>query len=205
MRLHARAWMAGGLISAGLMIAGCGGGTAKTAKTSRPTAAVKPCDKPAPPASASLAYACWFEVTKRFAGGGQFVSAITKPTASNPTGNVTYVVTGTSIHDTAIRVAGPEYGYSKDLSLDAAAKKVVAGEGGKLLAKPVRTTMGGRPALAFFGTDFRGDEYGLVVTVLPGNAPGAGTYTAQLTARPSVFRNFTTGFTSVFKSFRFVQ
>jgi hypothetical protein len=127
------------------------------------------------------------------------------PKPSSPVATVVYLGPGQGTDVPAIRVAGPEFGYT-GLSLDTAAKKFVAGEGGHLKAKSAaRTTLGGRPALGYFGTNYRGDEYGLVITVVPGRGAGTGAFTAQLTAKPAVFGRYTSGFEAVLRSFRFLR
>lgn len=201
-------------------LTGCGGSSSKSTTSASSSSATTSSQTTAESqstnttASATTAASAdlkahWFAVTSRFPGAGQFQGGPVQPSSPNGgglgmAGTVNYYGPGKGPSEVAMYVSGPLTDYDEGTLKDSAAKYVTGALGGKVLKGPVTTTMGGQPALAYFGMNTHGSEYALVVMHNDGNVSARGTYVAQMTAPPAVFRRYVPGFDTVLGSFQLI-
>ena len=154
--------------------------------------------------------AYWFSITTQFATAGQFTAGTVLPTDPQSLGVASHAVIdywgpGSGAGRAHIWAAGPDRSIAPHDTLAQAAAKFVAGDvGGKVLKGPTNYTLGGKPALAYFGTDYQGRDYGLVLAWIA-DGSNWGAYTVEMTAAPSLFNRYTNALTAVVKSFRFIR
>lgn len=200
-----------------LALAGCGGSSSKstssaghspaTATTATATSGQNTTAASTPPSADLKAH--WFAVTSRFPGAGQFQGGPVQPTSPHGgglgmAGTVNYFGPGHGPKEVTMFVSGPLTEYDTGTLKGTADKYVKGALGGKVIKGPVSTTMGGQPAMAYFGSDSHGNDYALVVTHNDGNHSARGTYVARMSAPPSVFQRYVNGFDTVLRSFQFI-
>ncbi len=202
-----------------LAFAGCGGSSSKSASSAghSPAAATTAATTTSSQSTAAATNATpsadlkahWFAVTSRFPGAGQFQGGPVQPISPHGgglgmAGTDNYFGPGHGPKEVTMFVSGPLTEYDTGTLQGTADKYVKGALGGKVIKGPVSTTLGGQSAMAYFGSDSHGNDYALVVTHNDGSHSARGTYVARMSAPPSVFRRYVSGFDTVLRSFQFI-
>ena len=167
---------------------------------------------------ADMISAYWFAMTSSFAGGGQFsvphpLSGLPIDPYSKGDGRLASLeYDGPSMAGqeqvVMIKALGPESSsatHSPTATSLAQAGKLWSKMLLKQIKGPSKTTLGGKPALAYSGgNDFGNDEW-LVVTYVKGHSLSSGVYTLILDAPPSSIKQYAKGFSEIQSSFQFLH
>ncbi len=167
---------------------------------------------------ADMNSAYWFAMTSSFAGGGQF--SVPHPLSGLPIdpynkgdGRLASLeYDGPSMAGqeqvVMIKALGPESSpapHSPMAASLAQAGKLWSKNELKQIKGPSKTTLGGRPALAYWGVDYYGNAKWMVVTYVKGHSLSSGVYTLTLTAPTSSINQYAKGFSEIQSSFELLH